>query len=48
MLKEYFTLLEQREINIAEEYRKSIIPKTLYKYIPLEKNEESNKKDFIR
>lgn len=46
MLKEYFTLLEQREINIAEEYRKSIIPKTLYKYIPLGKNEESNKKRF--
>lgn len=46
VLKEYFTLLEQRRIKEAEEYRASTIPKTLFKFIALSNNDESNSKRF--
>lgn len=45
-MKKYFNLLSEKKIKEAEEYRKSLIPKKLIKFIPLTDEDEENKKRF--
>lgn len=42
----YFSLLNDRKITEAEEYRKSLVPNKLLKFVSLSDNIESNNKNF--
>lgn len=51
-MKKYYSILKEKGCDEAQKYKNSLVPSTLYKYIPLlderfSKYDEENKKSYV-